>query len=147
VLHANQRIATSDGWLIADVRISTHPGGDGLFSSILPGSAEDWRDTEHEKQSAPKIAPDKWETWPPERELIVAHEYLVRTKDGQQKYAREHRMSFLGRHSTNVRSLLFNARSFAGTQEFNTSSIIATKDLGKSDGRESTKRYMNKIVR
>jgi hypothetical protein len=89
---------------------------------------------------------DKWETWPPERELHTGREYLIRTKDGQQKYVREHRMSYLGR-GLNTLELQFNARPFAGTQLIHVNSIIAVKDLGPSGGRTDSERYMNRIIR
>jgi hypothetical protein len=100
---------------------------------------------EASQPDAPKAEP-QWETWPPERELHTGREYLIRTKDGQQKYMREHRMSYLGR-GLNVRELQFNARPFAGTQQIHVSSIIAVKDIGPSGGREDSQRYMNKTIK
>jgi len=88
----------------------------------------------------------QWVTWPPDHELIVGHEYLIRTRTGQQRRERQHRMSFLGQDAS-AAFVQFNARPFAGTQTLHKHDIIATRDLGKSRGREDSKRYMNKIIR
>ena len=88
-----------------------------------------------------------WLGWPPPRRLLTGHEYLVRTRAGTQKLAREHRMSYLGTSAQGDGSLLFNARPFAGTQVIHPDHIVATCDIGLSGGREHNARYMNKIVR
>ena len=86
-------------------------------------------------------------TWPPVRGLIVGHEYIIRTRDGLQKYPREHKMSYLGTDDNSMGELVFNARPFAGTQHFRASSIVASKDMGNSGGRECPDRYMNRVIK
>lgn len=107
--------------------------------------AQDIADAEDRPVSLSEVNSEgRWLTWPPNRKLIEGHEYLVRTKDGRQEYPREHRMSYQG---TSVHGHVWNARPFAGTQQFRPGSIIATMDLGKSHGRDDDKRYMNKIIK
>lgn len=79
-----------------------------------------------------------WLTWPPARELEPGREYLVRTRTGQQRIDRESRMSFLGE---GLGALQFNARPAGGTQSIDARSIVATRDLGPSIGREDARRY------
>jgi hypothetical protein len=141
-LKPGQKISQGDGWLIANVsyvseqHILTEVEMFKTPADVAAGDPNPGSFADKEGQ---------WLTWPPERELIVGHEYLVRTKFSSQQYQREWRMSFLGNDQDGTQ-FIFNARPAAGTQTLTPDSIFATKDLGPSAGRDDAKRYVNKTT-
>lgn len=90
-----------------------------------------------------------WATWPPEQDLQAGREYLIRTRTAGQRHPREWRMSYLGTcgDGTGAYAYQFNARPAAGTQTIAPESILATKELGPSGGREDPRRYVAKVIK
>lgn len=72
--------------------------------------------------------------------------YRFRTRDGRQRYAREHLLTFLTRDKFNG-DLIFNARPFAGTQTFDRrTKFLHVEKVGTSVGRDDPRHYMNKVI-
>lgn len=78
--------------------------------------------------------------------MVMGRKYRLHTRIGQQKYTREHLLTYLGRGGSDGKGLMFNARPFAGTQEFRAEEIVAMWDQGPSSGRDSSDHYMNKVL-
>lgn len=143
VLQPGEKIRVGDGWVIAEV-LYAQPGEPANEVDIFKVV-----DQQEVQQAADVVRPG-WKTWPPQQPLTVGHEYLVRTRYGQQRHLREMRASYLGSDPDSGQSLrhhYFNARPAFGTQDIPSSMIVATKDLGKSEGRDDSRRYCNKVIR
>jgi hypothetical protein len=80
-----------------------------------------------------------------EQELCKSYVYRIRTRSGQQKFEREHVMTYLGEDLNG--DLTFNARPFAGTQTLRKSEIVSIAPMRPSDGRDDQGHYMNKVIR
>lgn len=142
-----EKIRTGDGWVVAEVRyVSDQPNTP--LNEVWPATVEDLpaERMTAEEHAAEQDPEGRWLTWPPTRELEVGHEYLVRTRTGQQRHPREMRASYLGKGGPSNDSLLFNARPAFGTQDLPFGSIIATMDLGLSQGRDDSRRYCGKVI-
>lgn len=147
-LRPYEKIRTGDGWVVAEVRyVSDQPNTP--LNEVWPATVEDLpaERMTAEERAAEQDPEGRWLTWPPVRELIIGHEYLVRTKMGSQKYPREMRVSYLGYGGAAGGEHQFNARPAFGTQSLHDNMIIATMDLGPSRGRDDTRRYCNKVIR
>jgi hypothetical protein len=128
-LQPGQRFYNQSDWLILSVEYQANE---------VDGDKPETADS-----LSPEDEAGEWVSWPPWRKLVPGTEYLIRTRTSGQKYAREHRMSFL---ALDIDRLQFNARPFAGTQVLSPNDIIGHKALGKSAGRDDPKRYMNKVI-
>lgn len=78
-------------------------------------------------------------------ELVPGYMYRIRTKTSAQKYEREHCLTYLGDNRN--KTLSFNARPFAGTQELRPDEIVKLEPVRPGAGRENPAHYMNRIVR
>lgn len=78
-------------------------------------------------------------------DLVKGYVYRIQTKTAQQRYPREHLLTYLGEDTHGT--LTFNARPFAGTQVLSRSEIIKIEPVRASAGREDQGHYMNKVVR
>lgn len=76
--------------------------------------------------------------------MTRGHEYVITYRIGTQRFDRRARMSLLGGDKN---SLQFNARPFAGTQEFPPRVITSVTDVGLSKGREDSDRYVGEDAR
>jgi hypothetical protein len=56
-------------------------------------------------------------------EMVKGYMYRIRTRTGQQKYPREHQMTYMGEDIHG--DLQFNARPFAGTQAIRKADIVS----------------------
>jgi hypothetical protein len=78
------------------------------------------------------------------QQLTASYVYRIRTLTGQQKFEREHLMTYLGVDGNG--DLQFNARPFAGTQTLREVDITLITPVRPSAGREDPEHYMNKVV-
>ena len=78
-------------------------------------------------------------------QLEQGHVYLIRTRMGQQKYEREHLLTFLGDDS--YLGLQFNARPYAGTQTLHWEDILEIRYVGAGVGRDNDEHYLNKVIK
>jgi hypothetical protein len=71
--------------------------------------------------------------------------YRILTQASEQKRAREHVMTFMGKGGVGNDWLLFSARPFAGTQMIDPSAIVSVERLGISNG-DSEQHFTNKVA-
>lgn len=71
--------------------------------------------------------------------VVVGQKYRIHTRIGQQKYPREHILTYLG---AGLHGSAWNARPVAGTQEIRDEQIVGIWPADWSDAHR-----MNKIIR
>lgn len=72
--------------------------------------------------------------------LQRGHQYIIRTLTPPQRLAREHCLTYVGKHFSG-HSLVFDARPIAGTQ------ILDSNDIVSITVTHDATPYLNKIVR